>query len=156
MNFLLITIALFLSATLQAKLPTLWWLGGIRLEFLPAFVAFAALTCKRGTAFMLALAAGFLQDALSAGPFGLTAIVYGALALLIARVCTVLDRDLPFVQMGSGALITATASLAACIAVGFPHGALLKILVLTTIASLLTPVLVFVFDFVRYSVRSRA
>ena len=47
MNFLLITGAALLLSALQARLPTAWWLGGIRFEFLPALVAYGALTFRR-------------------------------------------------------------------------------------------------------------
>ena len=67
MNALLVIVLMLVLAGVQAKLPAL---AGLRLEFLPAIVAYSALTFKRGRAVLLAFAAGCLQDALSAGPFG--------------------------------------------------------------------------------------
>jgi len=57
-----------IAAALQARVPILWLFGGLRIEFLPALVAYTALTMPRGTAIAVALVAGFTQDALSAAP----------------------------------------------------------------------------------------
>ena len=122
---------------MQATLPAM---GGLRLELLPALVAVTALSLQRGPALLVALAAGFSQDALSAAPFGLTALAYGVVAVVLAGLRDSLDRDLPWVQMAAGGLLSATASLAALCVVGFSSSAVLKLVLLTGLSGLLTPV----------------
>ncbi len=145
-TFILIT-SLLIGSALQARLPTLWWLGGLRIEFLPALVAYAALTLRRGRALLLALAAGCLQDALSAGPFGMTALMYGTFAVAIVTVREVLDRDLPWVQMGAGALAAGAASLAACAVIGFSISAIFKIMLVALASAVVTPLVFFAIDY---------
>jgi rod shape-determining protein MreD len=147
MNFLLITITLLLLTTLQVRLPALL---GLRLEFLPAFVAYAALTFRRGPALLLALVAGFLHDANSAAPFGLTALAYGIAAILVSAMHEVLDRDLPPLQFVAGALVSATASAAACLVLGFSF----KIVPVACLAGVITPFFFFATDYTRFVLRT--
>ena len=147
MNFLLVTLTLWLLATLQVRLPTL---AGLRIEFLPALVAYGALTFRRGNALLLALMAGFTQDALSAAPFGLTALAYGIVALLLTATRDVLDRDIPPYQFAAGALTAAAASIAACFVLGFSF----KILLVAGLAGLITPFFFFAADYTRYMAKT--
>jgi rod shape-determining protein MreD len=147
MNFLLITITLLLATTLQAHLPTMF---GLRLEFLPAVVAYAALTFHRGNALVLALAAGFVHDAHSAAPFGITALAYGLATILLAGMREVLDRDLPPLQLVAGALVSAIASLTAFVVVGPSF----KILPVACLAGVVTPVFFFAADYTRFLVKT--
>ncbi len=149
MNFLLLTGSLLFFAALQSRLPTLWWLGGLRIEFLPALVAYGALTLRGSRALLLALTAGFIQDALSAAPFGMTALIYGVFALVIIGVREALDRDLPWVQMGAGAIAAGAASLAACIVVGFSFGAVVKILLVAAVSAVVAPLVFLAIHYVR-------
>jgi rod shape-determining protein MreD len=154
MNFAIAIVTLFIGAALQARLPAIPALG-VHLEFLPALVAYGALTFGRAGMLTLALAAGFTQDALSAGPFGVTAIIYTAIALFVHGYREVFDRELAPLQIGAGVLITVASSIAACSYAGFHVSAILKIALLALLAALLTPILFFVLDFVRFQVRSR-
>jgi rod shape-determining protein MreD len=147
MNVLLITVTLLLLTTLQVHLPTLL---GLRLEFLPAFVAYAALTFRRGAALFLALIAGFLHDANSAAPFGLTALAYGIAAVLVSAMREALDRDLPPLQFIAGAIVSAIASLGGCLVVGFSF----KLIPVACLAGLITPAFFFAADYTRYTVRT--
>src|SRR5258708_37749214 len=114
MNVLLWMIAVLMAVALQSLVPSLWWLGGLRLELLPALVVYAALTLRRGTALWIAVVAGFGQDALSAGPFGMTALVYGGAALLMTALGDALDSEQPWGQMTGGALTAVAVSWNAC------------------------------------------
>ncbi|MEI6084286.1 MAG: hypothetical protein WCS70_08290 [Verrucomicrobiota bacterium] len=154
MSFALVSIALLLLAALQARLPAIPGLG-IHLEFLPALVAYGALTFGRAGLICLALAAGFTQDALSAGPFGVTALIYAVTALFIHALRAALDRELPLLQIGAGVIVTGAASIAACMFAGFYAGAILKLVLLICLAALITPVLFFALDAGRYQLRSR-
>ncbi len=147
MNFLLVTIAVLTLTTLQARLPEVF---GLRLEFLPALVAYGALTFRRGNALWLALIAGFVQDALSAAPFGITALAFGIAAVLLAGLREALDRDMPPLQFAAGALVSASAALAAFLVVGFSF----KIFPVACLAGVVTPVFFFVADSARYLVRT--
>lgn len=147
MNTFILIVTLLIFSALQARLPTLWWLGGLRIEFLPALVAYGALTLRRSGALLLALAAGCLQDALSAGPFGLTALIYGTFVLATITVREVLDRDLPWVQMGAGALAAGAASLAACAVIGFSFSAVAKIVLVALASAVVTPLVFFIIDY---------
>lgn len=138
-----------LAAALQARLPTLWWLGGVRLELLPALVVYASLTVRRGHAIILALVAGMMQDALSAAPFGLSALAYGISALWITGMGEILDRDLPWVQLGAGALTSAAVATIAFFAVGVSFGALCKMVVVAASSGITTVVLFFAIDYAR-------
>jgi rod shape-determining protein MreD len=147
MNLLLITTTLLGLTTLQARLPELF---GLRLEFLPALVAYGALTFRRGNALWLALIAGGMQDALSAAPFGITALAYGAATLVLAGLRDVLDRDLPPLQFVAGALVSATAAIAAGCVLGFSW----KIIPVAGTTGLITPLFFFATDYTRLAVRT--
>jgi len=146
MNAILAVITLLIAAALQARLPTMWWLGGVRLELFPGLVAYGALTLRRGGALLLALGAGFLQDSLSASPFGMTAVIYGIAAIMLAGMREAFDRELPWVQIGAGALTAAATSVTACVVLGFSVGALFKILSVAAISGVITPVIFLVID----------
>ena len=147
MNFLLITLTLFVLTTFQVRLPAMF---GLRLEFLPALVAYGALTFRRGNALLLALVAGFTQDALSAAPFGITALAYGIVALILAGLRDVLDRDLPPLQFVAGALVAGAASMAAFCVIGFSF----KIIPVACLAGIVTPVFFFAADYTRFVVKT--
>jgi len=151
MNFLIPSASLLVFATLQSRLPTLL---GFRVEFLPALVVYGALTFRRGSALCFALAVGFTQDALSAAPFGLTALAYGIAATILSSLRETFDRDLPWVQMGAGALASTAVSFVACCVVGFSIGAVAKTLVLAVIGAFVTPLVFFVLDYTRYRARA--
>ncbi|MBM3860168.1 MAG: rod shape-determining protein MreD [Verrucomicrobia bacterium] len=153
MNFLIIATTALLLTALQARLPTAWWIGGFRFEFLPALVAYGALTFRRRRwAVVLAVAAGFLQDALSAGPFGNTGAAYALAALLLVTLGRAFDRDSLWMQMLAGAIASAGASLAAIAVIGGQNAAL-KLLLLAAVSAVIAPFLFFVLDFARW--RSR-
>jgi len=140
---------ILLAAALQARMPTQWWLGGIRLEFLPALVVYMGLTLHRQRALALALVAGLVQDALSAAPFGVTTLAYGISAVLLTTLREVLDRDLPWVQFGAGALTSMAAAIMAFFVVGTSFGAIFKMLVVASISGVLTGILFLVLDYTR-------
>ncbi len=144
MNFLLLTTSLLFLTTLQVRLPAIF---GFRLEFLPALVAYGALTFRRGNALLLALVAGFTQDALSAAPFGITALAYGVAALILTGLRELLDRDIPPLQFIAGALVSATAALCA---VGFSF----KMIPVACLAGIVTPLFFFAADYTRFMVRT--
>jgi rod shape-determining protein MreD len=147
MNFLLLTITLLLLATLQVRLPAIL---GLRLELLPALVAYGALTFRRGNGLLLALMAGFTQDALSAAPFGITALAYGIAALLLTALGEALNRELPPFQLVAGALVTLAAGIAASFFVGFTF----KMILVAAITGLITPIFFFAADYFRYLVKT--
>jgi rod shape-determining protein MreD len=147
MSFLIFTISTLLLATIQADLPTLGWLGGLRVEFLPALVAYGALTLPRGGALLLALCVGFAQDSLSAAPFGISALSYGITATILSSVRETFDRDLPWVQMSAGALTSAAASFAALCVIGFSIGGLVKLSLLAGLSAVVTVVLSLATDY---------
>jgi rod shape-determining protein MreD len=156
MNTCLTILTLFLAAALQAGLPTWSWLGGVRLEFLPAVAAYGALTLPQTGGVVLALAAGFIQDSLSAGPFGVTAFAYAVIALLLNSLRGSIDRDLPPVQMAAGAVTATTASVAACCFVRISLGALVKIALLGVLSAVITPFLFAALDAARSTGRRSA
>ncbi len=103
----------------------------------------------RRRALVLALVAGLTQDALSAAPFGITALAYGISAIVITSLREALDRDLPWMQWSAGALTSITASIIAFFAVGISIGNVLKMLMAASIAGMATVVLFFVLDYAR-------
>jgi hypothetical protein len=147
MNFLLLTVALLGLAALQARLPELF---GVRLELLPALVAYGALTFRRGHALALALAGGFAQDALSAAPFGITALAFGIATVWLSGLRDVLDRQMPPLQFAAGAFVSAAASGAAFFVAGFS----LKLFAVAAVAGVVTPVLFVAADRVRHRLRT--
>jgi len=149
MNTLIFTTMLLIAAALQARLPTMWWLGGLRLELLPALVAYGALTFRRSGLLLLALCAGFMQDSLSAAPFGMTALIYGIVAIVMTGMRETFDRELPWVQIGAGALTATATSAAACVVFGFSAGAVFKILLIAAMSGLITPVIFLAVDYAR-------
>lgn len=149
MNTLLAISGMLVAAALQARMPTLWWLGGMRLEFLPAVVMYAALTTHRRRALALALMAGLMQDALSAAPFGISALAYGIAAVLATSLREALDRDLPWVQFNAGALTSLAATLIAFFVVGISFGAIFKMFLVASLSGALTVTLFFALDYSR-------
>ncbi len=150
MNFLIITTSALLLAALQARLPTAWWLGGIHFEFLPALVAYGALTFRhRRWALTLAVVAGLLQDALSAGPFGHTVAAYALAAFILVALARAFDREGLWMQMLSGAI----ASVAASLPFVGAHGAIPKLLLLAVLSAVVTPFVFFVLDFAKWRTR---
>lgn len=149
LNTLIALAGILIAAALQARVPTLGWLGGVRLEFLPALVVYAALTLPRRRAIGLALVAGMMQDALSAAPFGVSVLAYGLSALLITRTGDTLDRDLPWVQMGAGALTSIAVAVIAFFAVGISLGALFKMATVALISGAITVLVFFALDYAR-------
>lgn len=149
MNFLIAIVGILIAAALQAQMPTLWWLGGVHLELLPALVAYASLTMARRRAVVLALIAGMMQDALSAAPFGVSAVAYGTSALLITGLRDALDRDLPWVQLGAGALTSAATAAIAFVVVGVSFGAVFKMVEVASLSGIVAVMLFFVLDYAR-------
>jgi rod shape-determining protein MreD len=155
MNFALITLALFALAAAQARFPTLWWLGGIRLEFLPALVAFGALTYRRWAALILAVVAGALQDAASAAPFGTGILAYASVTVLLSALHESFDREMPPLQVIAGALASAALSVVSCLVTGYPRWGFVKFGFLALLSAVITPLLFFVLDAVRFALRRR-
>lgn len=149
MNLLIAIVGILIAAALQVRMPTLWWLGGVRMEFLPPLVAYVSFTMHRRRAVVLALIAGMMQDALSAAPFGVSALAYGIAALLMTSLRDALDRDLPSVQLGASALTSAAAAIIAFFVVGFSFGAIFKMVVVASISGILAVILFFVLDYTR-------
>jgi rod shape-determining protein MreD len=149
MNILIAIAGIVLAAALQARMPTLWWLGGLRMELLPALVVYAALTMHRRRALAVALVAGLAQDALSATPFGVSALAYGVAAVLMTNLRGALDRDLPWIQLGAGALTSIAASIIPLFVVGISFGAVLKLLLIAFISGAFTVMLFFALDYSR-------
>jgi cell shape-determining protein MreD len=142
---------LFTVAALQVRLPAVL---GFRLELLPALVAYAALTFPRAGALGFAVLAGFLHDALTAGPFGVTAMVYGPAAWFIHRLGGALDREIPPLQIVTGMFVALVGGIAGCLFAGFNLGHLYKLLMVTGASAVITPVTFFVLDFGRYQLRT--
>jgi rod shape-determining protein MreD len=149
MNTLTAIAAILIAVSLQARMPTLSWLGGVRMEFLPALVVYAALTMHRRRALVLALAAGLAQDALSAAPSGISALAYGISTIVATSLREALDRDLPWVQWSAGAATSISVSVIAFFAVGLSFGNLFRMLVVASISGAVTVVLFFAIDYAR-------
>lgn len=147
MNALITIAGILLIAAMQARLPTMWWLGGVRIELLPAFVVYGALTLRRGPAVWLAIAAGLAHDALSAAPFGITAVAYGIAAIMMSGMQEALDRDQSWLQMSAAALTTTLASVAAFFVVGITVGAVFKLVLIAAISAVITPLVFFALDY---------
>jgi rod shape-determining protein MreD len=146
MNALMVMTAALVAAAAQAQLPSLPLLGGVRVELLPALVAYAALTLPARPALACAVAAGGAQDAFSAGPFGLTAMAYATAAWLVSAIKEQLLRDAVWMQMSAGALSAALAAAAGVWAAGFSAVAALKLVLVAGFGSLLAPVVFAVMD----------
>jgi rod shape-determining protein MreD len=149
MSSLIAIAGILITAALQARMPTFWVFGGMRIEFLPALVAYAALTMHRGRAIAIAIVAGLMQDALSAGPFGISALAYGISAILLTSVREVFDRDLPWMQMSAGALTSMAVAMVAFFAVGISFASICKMLLVASISGVVTVLLFFVLDYAR-------
>jgi rod shape-determining protein MreD len=149
MSTLIAIAGVLITAALQVRMPTFWVFGGMRIEFLPALVAYAALTMHRGRAIAIAIIAGMMQDALSAGPFGLSALAYGISAVLMTTLREVLDRDLPWMQMSAGMLTSTAVAVFAFFAVGISFASVFKMILVALISGLISVLLFFILDYVR-------
>lgn len=151
MNFLVLTLFALVLAALQSVQPTWWWAGGLRVEFLPALVACASLTLgKPRTAILFAAIVGLAHDAMSAAPFGITAIGYCAAAAILAASQESLERELPWMQLGAGAFVSFCGGIVALVASGFfSIGAVMKLAVLAFLSALVTPLIFAAVDALR-------
>jgi rod shape-determining protein MreD len=149
MSTLIAIAGILITAALQVRMPTFWVFGGMRIEFLPALVAYAALTMHRGRAIAVAVFAGLMQDALSAGPFGLSALAYGVSAILMTTLREVFDRDLPWMQMSAGVLASMAVAVVSFFAVGISLATIFKMVLVTSISGVITVLLFFVLDYAR-------
>jgi rod shape-determining protein MreD len=149
MSTLIAIAGILITAALQVRMPTFWVFGGMRIEFLPALVTYAALTMHRGRAIAIAIFAGLMQDALSARPFGLSALAYGISAILMTTLREVLDRDLPWMQMSAGVATSAAVAVVAFFAVGISLASVFKMALVSSISGMVTVILFFVLDYAR-------
>jgi rod shape-determining protein MreD len=149
MSTLIAIAGILITAALQVRMPTFWVFGGMRIEFLPALVAYAALTMHRGRAIAIAIVAGLTQDAFSAGPFGLSALAYGISAILMTTLRESLDRDLPWMQMSAGVLTSMAVAVVAFFEIGFSLATIFKMVLVASISGLVTVILFFVLDYAR-------
>ncbi|MBI4564997.1 MAG: rod shape-determining protein MreD [Planctomycetes bacterium] len=133
----------FAATALLMELLVLTDVGGegVRPDLLLPFVCFAALFASdRAQALGTAWILGALRDTTSAGPLGLYALIYLALAWAMAEVRLLIFREHPLVQAllaGGSAGITALAAAAwsAAFAGGVPF---LTVLLRTSIGAALT------------------
>lgn len=140
MNLLVWLMIPVVAAACQARLPTLWWIGGLRLELLPLVVAYASMTWRRpGTILLYAAFAGLAQDALSAAPFGLSVVGYSAGASANIWLRRWLDRDLPWVQMLAGAVVAGANGVLGLAVTGPSVGGFSRALFLAVLAGALAP-----------------
>jgi rod shape-determining protein MreD len=149
MSTLIAIAGILITAALQVRMPTFWVFGGMRIEFLPALVAYAALTMHRGRAIAIAIVAGLTQDAFSAGPFGLSALAYGISAILMTTLREALDRDLPWMQMSAGVLTSMAVAVVAFVEIGFSLATIFKMVLVASISGVVTVILFFVLDYAR-------
>jgi rod shape-determining protein MreD len=139
MNVILLTIFTFLVAALQARFPTLWWLGGLRLEFVPAVAAYMALQLPLPRALGMAALAGLAQDALSGAPFGISALGYTVVALALNALREVIDPDMPLMHVATAAVMSVAGALIAFCVVGFGFGSLVKMVIVAILAGVIAP-----------------
>lgn len=85
MTALVVLFALVTASGLQALIPGWSEMGYAKLPLLLAVTIYYALTRRFGTAMLVALLAGFLQDAQSLAPLGVTAIPFAMVAYTINR-----------------------------------------------------------------------
>jgi rod shape-determining protein MreD len=152
MNAAILTALILVAAGVQARLPAL---AGLRLELLPALVAYGALTFRRSGAIGLALLAGLTHDALSAGMFGLTGLTYATVTFGITAMRDAMDPELPWVQMAAGGALAGAAALAGASVAGFTGPVAIKIIVLSWLSAALTVVVFLIGDSCRQWGRSR-
>ena len=98
---------------------------------------------------MACSASSSFVEILTAAPFGISALTYGAAAVFMTSLSDVLDRDLPWVVMGAGAFTAAASSFAACCAFGFSLAALLKLSALAVMSAFVTPILFLAMEYFR-------
>jgi rod shape-determining protein MreD len=149
MDMLIAIVGILAAGALQSRLPTLPWLGDVRLEFLPAVVVYVALTMRRRGALALALIAGLAQDAFSAAPFGITALAYGICAILMTSLREAVDRDLPWVQFSAGALTSMAGAILAFFVISISVGTVFKMIVVASLSGVLTVMSFFALDYAR-------
>ncbi len=139
-----------LAAGLQAAGPTISWLGGVRLEILPAIVAYVALTVKKpGRVALWASLAGLAHDSLSAAPFGMTMATFGAAALGLWALRDWLDRGLPWVQLVTGTAVSLVAGGVAVLLIGVTAVAVIKLVWIAALNAAVTVVVFFIVDLAR-------
>lgn len=143
MNLLVLSMATLLVAAIQARLPGFWWLGGVRLELIPAVAAYMALQMPWRRATGMAIWAGLAQDALSGAPFGVSALAYSAVAMGMNLLRDVIDPELPVVHVAAAAAMSVAGAVAAFFVVGVSFGYVMKMTLVAGMAGVVAP-LVFI------------
>ena len=95
----LATVALLVC---QCTVAHIWRPWGLRLEFLPALLLYAAFTLGMPTAILLSVAAALMYDTFSAGPFGGSLIPFIAVTAMFCALRPVFFRNRISTQFVSG------------------------------------------------------
>ena len=111
MTALVMFMGLLIGAVLQPQLPAPVWLGEAKVPLLFAVVAYYALQRERTVMVIAACAAGFLQDALSPIPLGISVCAFCACGWIISRYRRLMLVDSLLTQVFIGVTASFTAAL---------------------------------------------
>lgn len=113
MNLIVMAMLLVAATVLQAGVPVPAFMGQARPPLLLAVVLYYALNREGALWLVAALAAGFLQDALSEIPLGVSVLAFAAAGHLAGRSSDLITREhpLPHALIGAAASAGVTAAL---------------------------------------------
>jgi rod shape-determining protein MreD len=107
---ILILVALLL-VVLQSTVANVFTIQGAKIELLPALIVYCAMGTSVPTALLVAFCGGIMQDVLSAGRLGLSALSLCGIALVLAQFRLLLFRDFYVIQALLGGFAAFAASL---------------------------------------------
>lgn len=158
LHTILVLLAAILAVFWEAAFPGLrHWLGA-QVDLLPALMVYAALKTNLTTIALLSIWSGLLFDSLSANPLGTTVLPLFMVGFLVYFRRDLILRDQPFAQvvLGFGAsalapLLTVLLLLTGGYEPMLGWGSLWQWLVMSVGGAVATPVLFFMFNWLRHA-----
>ena len=149
---LLVFIAV-LVVVIQSTVANVFTIQGAKIELLPALVVYCAMATSLPTSLLVALSGGLLQDVLSAGRLGLSALPLCGIAVIISSARPSLFRDYFVIQalLGGAAALFTSVWMVLCLLAAAGHATISASMVGTIFwvvlaSALLTPLLFRVID----------
>jgi rod shape-determining protein MreD len=153
LNRTLLVFVAVLLVVIQSTLANLFTIQGAKVELLPGLIVYCAMATSLPTALLVAFCGGLLQDVLSAGRLGLSALPLCGIAIVLCNARPILFRDVFLLQCLLGALAALGTSvwMVLCQAAAVGHniisGSTFVIIFWVVLASaVLTPLLFRVLD----------
>ncbi|MSR64655.1 MAG: rod shape-determining protein MreD [Verrucomicrobiae bacterium] len=153
LNRSLLVFVAVLLVVLQSTMANVVTIQGAKIEMLPAFIVYCAMSTSLLTSLIVAFSGGLLQDVLSAGRLGLSALPLCGIAIILTTIRPLVFRDFFVIQilMGSAAALFTSVWMVLCQLIAVGHSTVNQSTVATIFwvvlaSGVLTPLLFLVLD----------